>query len=48
VGELRSAARDGAGGWIGLAMLSLLHVTSGAKLAFAADGVPMFHLLDAP
>jgi tRNA-modifying protein YgfZ len=48
VGELRSAARDGAGGWIGLAMVSRLHVTEGAKLAWAADAEPVVHLLDVP
>jgi len=48
VGEIRSVARDGAGGWIGLAMLSLMHLSPGAELAFAADGVPAARLLDAP
>lgn len=49
VGELRSLARDPAGdGFIGLAMLSLLHVTAEAKLAFAADASPCVSLLDAP
>ena len=48
VGELRSAARDGSGGFIGLAMLSLLHVTKDAALAFAADAAPTVRLMDAP
>ena len=48
VGELRSAARDGSGGFIGLAMLSLLHVTEDAALAFAADAAPTVRLVDAP
>ena len=39
VGELRSAVSDGAGGWLGLAMLSLMHLTPEATLAFAA-GAP--------
>lgn len=37
VGELRSVASDGASGFVGLAMVSLLHVSPGAKLAFAPD-----------
>ena len=37
VGELRSAAPDDAGSFVGLAMVSLLHVGAGAQLAFAAD-----------
>ncbi len=48
VGELRSAESDGTGGWIGLAMVSLLQVTAGAALAFAADGAPGMRWLDAP
>lgn len=38
VGEVRSAVADGAGGWIGLAMLSLIHGGAGAWLALTADG----------
>ena len=38
VGELRSAVRDATGGWIGLAMLSLLQLTPGVALAFEANG----------
>lgn len=37
VGELRSAARE-SGGWIGLAMVTLMHVSAGAQLSFAPDG----------
>ncbi len=37
VGELRSTAPDGIGGFLGLAMVSLLHVTPGARLSFAPD-----------
>ena len=35
---MRSAVADGVGGWIGLAMVSKLHVTADARLAFAAGG----------
>lgn len=48
VGELRSAVRDGAGGWIGLAMVSRLHVAAGAELAWAAEVPPVIRLLEAP
>jgi folate-binding protein YgfZ len=48
VGELRSAAPDGAGGFVGLALLSLLPLTPSAVLAFAADGEPTVRLTDAP
>ncbi len=37
VGNLRSVAPDGAGAWIGLAMVTLLHGASGAQLAFGAE-----------
>jgi hypothetical protein len=37
VGELRSVAPDAAGGFVGLAMVSLLHVKADARLAFGAD-----------
>ncbi|MEI7551705.1 MAG: folate-binding protein [Verrucomicrobiota bacterium] len=39
VGELRSVAADGAG-WIGLALVSLLHVQRDAGLALAIEGGP--------
>ena len=48
VGELRSAAPDGAGGWIGLAMVSRLHVKADSPLALAAEGPAAVGLLDAP
>ncbi|MSU25245.1 MAG: folate-binding protein [Opitutus sp.] len=48
IGELRSAARDPAGGWVGLAMLSLLPLTPDSVLSLAADGPPVIKLLDAP
>jgi folate-binding Fe-S cluster repair protein YgfZ len=47
VGELRSAMRDGAGGWIGLAMLSTMHVTGETALSFVADAAPTFRLAEA-
>lgn len=46
IGELRSAVRDVAGGWVGLAMVSLLHVTPGVKLALAVEAEPGVNLLD--
>jgi folate-binding protein YgfZ len=48
VGELRSAVRDGAGGFIGLAMISIMHVTAGAMLAFEADGAPAVRVAETP
>jgi hypothetical protein len=47
VGQLRSAVRDGAGGWIGLAMLSLMHVAAEAELSFVAEGTPALRLCEA-
>lgn len=48
VGELRSAVADGEGGWLGLAMLNLLHVPAGAMLASVADGPATWRVVDAP
>ena len=48
VGEVRSAVRDDAGGWIGLAMVSLLHVGAGANLALAVDAAATVRLVDTP
>lgn len=48
VGELRSAATRANEGWIGLAMVSLLHVKLDTPLAFAPDGAPALRLLDTP
>ena len=48
VGEVRSAVRDPAGGWIGLAMVSLLHTRPEAELSFAADGPPALRLTASP
>ena len=48
VGEVRSAVRDGAGGWVGLAMLSLMHSGAGAEFALAADAAPAVRLVDVP
>ena len=48
VGELRSAVSDGAGGWLGFALLSLMHLTPEAALAFAADAPAALRLADTP
>jgi folate-binding protein YgfZ len=49
VGELRSAAREADGRFVGLAMISLLHVPADGRLSFAADSVASaVQLLDAP
>lgn len=48
VGEVRSAASDGAGGWTGLAMLTLLHVGAGATMAQVAGGPAEVRLVDTP
>jgi folate-binding protein YgfZ len=48
VGELRSAVRDGAEGWIGLALVSRLQVAPGAALALAAGGPPALQREEAP
>ncbi len=47
VGELRSAVRMESS-WMGLAMVSLLHVSAGAELGLAADGPPALRLEGAP
>jgi hypothetical protein len=49
VGELRSAAADGSGGWLGLAMLILLGFDPAGPLAAASDPAdPAIRLLDVP
>jgi folate-binding protein YgfZ len=48
VGEVRSAVSGGAEGWVGLAMLSLLHLSGDATLAFAAGGEAVVRLVDTP
>lgn len=49
VGELRSVARDPAGGgFVALAMVSLLHVKAESQLALAAEGAANVRLLEAP
>lgn len=48
VGEVRSAVGVAAGDWLGLAMVSNLHVAADARLAFAAEGPADLELLDAP
>ncbi|WP_457795329.1 CAF17-like 4Fe-4S cluster assembly/insertion protein YgfZ [Horticoccus sp. 23ND18S-11] len=48
VGELRSAVGDGAGGWIGWAMLTRMHVALETGLALAPGGTPAIRLTDSP
>jgi hypothetical protein len=48
VGEVRSAVSDGAGGWVGLAMLSLLQLEAEVGLALAVDAAPAVRLVDGP
>jgi folate-binding protein YgfZ len=48
VGELRSAVGDGTGGWLGLAMVTLMHVSGGAELSFTAGGAPDLRLNASP
>lgn len=47
VGELRSAARD-AEEFVGLAMLTLMHIQPGRPLAFAPEAPPAIAVCDAP
>lgn len=47
-GEVRSAVADGAGGWIGLALVSRLQVDGASKLSLAAGAEPTVNLLEAP
>ena len=48
VGELRSAAADGAGGFIGLALVTTLRLDAGAPLAPEPGGRAYIHLIDTP
>ena len=48
IGELRSAVPDGAGGFVGLAMLSLLHLPLDGGLALAPGGTAVVQLRDRP
>jgi folate-binding protein YgfZ len=48
VGDVRSLVSDGAGGWIGLAMVSLLALGGSATLSLSADSPPQVTVLDAP
>lgn len=48
VGELRSAIAEPAGGWIGLALLSLPNITAESHLSLAANAAPSVQLLDRP
>jgi len=47
-GELRSAVDDGAGGWIGLALVSRLNVGGATALGLTAEGAATIRLLDTP
>jgi folate-binding protein YgfZ len=47
-GELRSAVPDGAGGFVGLAMLSLLHISDPAAVLAWADGAPACRSIERP
>lgn len=48
VGELRSAVPDASGGFAGLALLSLIHVTAESTLAFGPEQEPTVRLAAAP
>ena len=48
VGELRSVSAQGSNGWIGLAIVSLLHVPSGTRMSQAAHATPTIDLRDNP
>lgn len=48
IGDLRSAVADGAGGWMGLAMLSKLHTTADTRPTFSAGGAEGLRLWDVP
>jgi hypothetical protein len=48
VGELRSAVSDGEGGWMGLALVSLLQVSAGVELALAPEAPAVMRLIDSP
>jgi tRNA-modifying protein YgfZ len=48
VGELRSAVADAGGGFMGLAMLSLLHVAPDASLSLAAGAPAAVQVSDSP
>lgn len=43
VGEVRGAAPDGRGGWIGLAMITLLHAPADGRLFLPGDAQPSVH-----
>jgi len=49
VGELRSSAPDGGGGWVGLAMVTLLGLNGAAPLTAGPEATsPAWRLLDVP
>ncbi len=47
MGELRSAVADGAGGFIGLAMVTVLQLDRSAALAVESGGPRVLHIIDA-
>ena len=46
VGEVRSAVQEGAAGWSGLAMISLIQATGGGSYALAVAAEPTVRLID--
>ncbi len=48
VGDVRSAVDDGAGGWVGLAMLSLLHMSGNATMGLKVGGAAEVRLVYTP
>lgn len=48
VGEVRGAAADDRGGWIGLAMISLLHAPADGRLLLPGEARPSVHRRPAP
>jgi folate-binding protein YgfZ len=48
IGDLRSAVGDEAGGWVGLAMISLLALGSATVVSLAPTAEPSVDLLDGP
>ena len=48
VGELRSTVDDGAGGWLGLALLSLIHAGPGASFSLSPNGATTVRLVGTP
>jgi folate-binding protein YgfZ len=46
VGELRSVVSDGAGGWVGFAMLSLANLAANSEFALSGNSPTVFRLMD--